>query len=69
MTIKTLLLLYAAVTAPILALYIFLLLFTAYSSVPTPEAHAAIPVMTDLVKIAFGAMIGVFSSYIGSKQK
>ena len=69
MNIQTLLLLYAAIAGPILALYIFLLVFTTYASVPTPEAHAAIPVITDLVKIVFGAMIGVLSSYIGSKQR
>jgi hypothetical protein len=68
MNVRTVLTLYAAIIGPILALYVFLIIFTTSSSVPTPEAHAAIPIVTDLVKIGFGAMIGVLSSYIGANK-
>jgi hypothetical protein len=68
MGVKKLVLLYLGILLPIVALYVFTILLSVYSSVPTPDLHATVPLFMDLIKIIVGAAIGAFSVLIGRKS-
>lgn len=69
MPIQRLIGLYLGILLPIVALYIFTVVFSVYSPTATPELSAAIPIFMDLIKIIVGGAIGAFSVVIGNKAQ
>ncbi|WFU70024.1 hypothetical protein [Bradyrhizobium sp. CB2312] len=67
MPIKRVIGLYLGILLPILALYVFTVIFSVYAPTATPQLSAAIPVFMDLIKIIVGGAIGAFSVIIGHR--
>lgn len=65
MTARNVVFVYFAIMFPIILLYVFTVVFPAYSTSPMPDLHAAVPVLLDLIKIVVGGAIGAFSASLG----
>ncbi|RUM13482.1 hypothetical protein EFD56_27910 [Rhizobium phaseoli] len=68
MPVKQIATLYLIILAPIVALYIFTLLYVSMSSFPTPTVDNAPGFFLDLIKIIVGGAIGAFSATINKGE-
>lgn len=67
MDIKSVIFLYFGIIMPIVFLYMFTVTVPLFTSAPTPDLHAAVPVLMDLIKVIVGGAIGAFSVLLGKK--
>jgi hypothetical protein len=66
--IKSVMMLYLGILLPIVLLYVFTILVSAFSTAATPDLHAAVPLFMDLIKVIVGAAIGAFSVLLGGRK-
>jgi hypothetical protein len=67
MQIRSVIFLYLGILLPIALLYVFTVIAPFFTSAPTPDLHAAVPVFMDLIKVIVGAAIGAFGVLLGTK--